>query len=192
MRKSSVNHRVLYRLKCSELTGAEFQALFERIMARADETFTAVKPMGAAGDSKCDGYSAATKTVYQCYAAEALTAANTCEKILVDFNGARNHWARQMTRWVFVWNARALPPQVVSLLQTLQTQHPDIEVDQFGLDRFWDDIVSKLDDSVLNELLGEVPSSSEAVEAHLGAAKRGLHHGDDARKRELCLGCRPN
>jgi hypothetical protein len=44
VRKSFVDHRLLYRLKCSELAGTEFQGFFERIMARADKTFTAVKP----------------------------------------------------------------------------------------------------------------------------------------------------
>ena len=68
MTKSLVEHRLLYRLKCSELKGMEFQSFFERVMARVDSTFTPVKPMGASGDWKCDGYSAATKTVYQCYA----------------------------------------------------------------------------------------------------------------------------
>jgi len=187
VRKSLVDHRLLYRLKCSELAGTEFQGFFERIMARADRTFAAVKPMGSAGDWKCDGYSAATTTVYQCYAPDALTAAKTCDKVLVDFNGAKSHWGNQMKRWVFVWNAQALPPQVVSLLEQLQSQQADVEIDQFGPDKLWDVVVSKLDHEVLNELLGEVSSSSDVVEAHLRAAKRGLHSEDDKRVRGLCL-----
>lgn len=163
MRKSLVDHRLLYRLKCSELTGIEFQTFFERIMFRADRSFTAVKAMGSAGDWKCDGYSASTKTVYQCYSPDVLTAAKTCDKVLKDFTGARSHWANQMKRWVFVWNARALPPQVVSLLENLQNQHADIQIDQLGRDKLWDVTVSQLDHAVLNELLGESSSSAEVV-----------------------------
>jgi len=187
VRKSLADHRLLYRLKCSELVGTEFQAFFERIMAKADKTFIAVKPTGAAGDWKCDGYSAATKTVYQCYAPEALTVAKTCDKVLVDFDGARRHWGNQMKRWAFVLNAQALPPQVVSLLERLQSQHSELEIDHLGRDKLWDLVVCHLAHEVLNELLGEVSSTSDVVEAHLQAAKRGLHGGDDARIHGLCV-----
>lgn len=187
MTKSLVDHRLLYRLKCGELKGIEFQHFFEQILARADTTFTAVKPMGPAGDWKCDGYSAATKTVYQCYAPDILTATKTCDKIHADFAGAKSYWGHQMKCWLFVWNAQALPPQVVSLFETLRREHPDVEIDHLGRDKMWDAVVSKLAPEVLNEILGEVSSPSEAVEAHLRAAKRGLYGKDDGRIRDLCL-----
>ena len=46
-----------------------------------------------------------------------LTATKTCDKVLADFAGAKSHWGNQMKSWLFVWNAQALPPQVVSLLR---------------------------------------------------------------------------
>jgi tetratricopeptide (TPR) repeat protein len=187
MGNTLAHHRILYRLKCAELTGMEFQNFFEKIMVQADKAFVAVKPMGPSGDWKCDGYSAATNTVYQCYSPESLTAAKACDKILLDFNGARDQWGGQMKRWVFVWNARALPPQVVSLLEKLQSKHPELEIDQFGRDKLWDVVVSQLGHGVLNELLGEASSNSETASAHLRAAKRALHGGDDQRIRDLCL-----
>ena len=67
MGKTLAQHRILFRLKCAELLGLEFQNFFEKIMVHADKAFVAVKPMGAAGDWKCDGYSAATNTVYPKY-----------------------------------------------------------------------------------------------------------------------------
>jgi tetratricopeptide (TPR) repeat protein len=187
MGNTLAHHRILFRLKCAELTGMEFQNFFEKIMVQADKTFVAVKPMGSAGDWKCDGYSAATKTVYQCYSPESLTVAKACDKILLDFNGAKDQWGSQMKRWVFVWNARALPPQVVSLLEKLQSAHPEVGIDQFGRDKLWDAVVSQLGHGVLNELLGEASSNSETASAHLRAAKRALHGGDDQRIRDLCL-----
>jgi tetratricopeptide (TPR) repeat protein len=187
MGNTLAQHRLLFRLKCTELMGVEFQTFFEKVMVRADRTFTAVKPMGSAGDWKCDGYSAATNTVYQCYSPESLTAARACDKILSDFIGAKDHWGSQMKRWVFVWNARALPPQVVSLLQNLQIEHPDVEIDQLGRDKLWDAVLSQLGHGVLNELLGEVSSNSETASAHIRFAKRAIHGGDPQRIREICL-----
>ena len=63
-----------------------------------------IKPMGKEGDWKADGYSTNTGTIYQCYAPEDMTGAETAKKIVEDFEGARSRWQDKMRRWVFVWS----------------------------------------------------------------------------------------
>jgi len=68
-------HSIVFKNVCHERKGAAFQSFFEAIMHKRDRSFISVKPAGRAGGWKCDGYSSANATVYQCYAPEELTAA---------------------------------------------------------------------------------------------------------------------
>lgn len=76
--------------------------------------FQKVKPYGRIGDKKCDGYQRSLKRVYQAYAPEKMQVGETNAKIEEDFNGAIEHWAGDMTSWVFVHNQwRGVPPDVL-------------------------------------------------------------------------------
>lgn len=180
-------HRLLFRLKCLESKGEAFQKFFERIMILHDKTFMPVKPVGPEGDWKCDGYSAASQTVFQCYAPHELTSGKTSRKIREDFAGAERAWGAKMRQWAFVWNADALPPQVVATLTELASNVQDrLIVIQFGPERLWDEIVSKLPHCELTELLGEVPASSQLQASQLRLAGKAFRRREVELAKELC------
>ena len=116
-----------------------------------------VKPVGREGDWKADGYSVNSKTIYQCYAPEGLTVAKAVDKINEDFKGARGHWQDKMQRWVFVWSSeKALPAQVVAVLEDLKSAHPTLQIADIGRAGLWG-IVKDLSLADRESLLGIVP-----------------------------------
>lgn len=156
-------HKLRFDLETLRRTGDAFQGLFESIMQKADSSFMTLKPMGEEGDWKADGYSADSKTVYQCYSPERLTSAPAVKKIKEDFSGARLKWKEEMARWTFVWNSpNGLPPKVVATIQELKSECPEVEVDQMGPEGLWK-VVRGLPLSDRESMLGVVPSLSAAV-----------------------------
>ena len=152
------------KLKCElfERTGKSFQDFFEQIMQKADASFKMVKPVGREGDWKADGYSSDSKTVYQCYAPEALVVAKAVEKIKEDFEGAKKRWQDKMQQWAFVWSSeRALPPQVIAVLEDLKSTHQSPQIVDVGRAGLWD-IVKHLSLADRQSLLGIVPALSTA------------------------------
>ena len=138
-------------------------------MNKSDQSFQTVKPWGREGDRKCDGLSPATGTLFQVYAPEMMTAAETVAKIEEDFAGAREHW-QGFDRWVFVWSAAngGLPPAVVAKLKALREDDDNAEVviDDWGRDNLWD-ILKRLTPQQRAELLGSVPVPSQTTAAEI-------------------------
>lgn len=155
-------HRLQLEIELYRRTGRSFQDFFELIMQKHDCSFLPVKPMGREGDWKADGFSTATGTVYQCYAPEQMTARDSVAKLTHDFHGAREHWREKMRSWVFVWSAeKALPPQVVALLEHLKGAHPEIAIGHMGREGLWE-IVRSLEEADRVALLGVVPEIADA------------------------------
>ncbi len=133
-------------------------------MLKHDPTFISVKPMGREGDWKCDGFSQATGTVYQCYAPEDLKESQSVKKIKEDFDGAKTQWGAKMRAWTFVWSAyHALPPQTVNALQQLKTDNLDIAIGDWSREALWN-ITSALSLQDRIDLLGPVVTPHDAVE----------------------------
>lgn len=151
-------HCLVFRVQCAERTGSEFQSFFEQIMEKLDPSFVKIKPSGQEGDWKCDGWLPASGTCFQVYAPENLTVSETVAKIKADFAGALKKWKGQMKRWIFVWSAResGIPAAVLSCLNELAEENPQIEVDQWGRERLWQQ-VKTLSESDRVDLLGVVP-----------------------------------
>jgi hypothetical protein len=150
-------HYLKFKNECLSRDGFEFQSFFEGIMEKADPTFIKVKPSGREGDWKNDGYSTATKTVFQVYAPENLTVAKTVVKITEDFSGALVRWGDDMQGWVFVWSAhKGLPPQVLDTLNKIKSGNPTIACDDWGHQALWD-VVKQLSAQDRVELLGPIP-----------------------------------
>ncbi len=107
--------------------GAEFQEFFASIMERGyPSDFQKVKPYGKFGDRKCDGYHQSVKRVYQVYAPEKMSVAETNAKIEEDYAGAVEHWKEEISTWVFVHNQwRGIPADV---LQKLLKMHNELGV----------------------------------------------------------------
>jgi hypothetical protein len=157
-------HQMCFQLECHERQGIEFQTFFERIMQKHDDSFITVKPMGREGDWKCDGFSQNTGTVYQCYAPEKLTAKKAAKKARDDFEGAREKWQDTMKQWVFVWSSfKNLPPQTIKVIQDIRDENPDLVIQDWDLDALWK-IVAKLPTRERVDLLGEIPTISQATE----------------------------
>jgi hypothetical protein len=156
-------HRLKFQVECFRRVGLEFQSFFEQIMEKADRTFITVKASGREGDWKNDGYSRGTKTVYQVYAPEGLTAAAAVAKINEDFPGARERWAGKMKGWTFVWSSeKGLPPQVLDTLLEIERANQDIKVDDWGREDLWC-VVRDLDERDRVELLGPTPIPTQAT-----------------------------
>jgi hypothetical protein len=157
-----IHHELRLEVELFRRCGKSFQDFFEQIMQKADSSFIMVKPMGAQGDWKADGYSLSSATIYQCYAPEGLTGAEAARKITADFEGAIGRWQNKMMRWVFVWSSdRALPPQAVAALANLKRAHPELEIDHLGRVGLWK-IVRALALADREALLGVVPNPTDA------------------------------
>lgn len=158
------HHNLLFRLKCHEHKAAAFQSFFEDVMRKHDPSFISVKPMGREGDWKCDGFSQATGTVYQCYAPEELTDKKAVDKINEDFEGAKTNWGAKMKAWVFVWSAyTALSAPTVDALQQLKIDNSTLGIDDWSREALWRIIAAlPLQDRIV--LLGPVVTPDDAVE----------------------------
>lgn len=155
-------HSLVFRVQCAERTGTEFQSFFEQIMEKVDPSFVKVKPSGKEGDWKCDGWLPASGTCFQVYAPEDLTVAETVAKIKADFAGAQEKWKDQMNCWVFVWSARdkGIPAAVLACLIELASDNPEIEIDQWGRERLWEQARELTEDDRI-DVFGPVPLPSE-------------------------------
>lgn len=155
-------HELRLEVELFRRTGQSFQEFFERIMQKFDKSFLMVRPSGSVGDWKSDGYSAATGTIFQCYAPEKLTATEAAKKVHEDFNGAKDRWKDKMKCWVFVWSSeRALPPQVVGELATIKQKNASLTIDHMGREGLWN-IVKGLPLADRESLLGIAPDLDEA------------------------------
>lgn len=140
--------------------GKSFETLFARIMAHAfPGDFQPVRPYGPRGDLKCDGFQASNRTVFQCYAPDAMKLEPLLAKIDGDFAGARIHWKTQMLRWVFVHNdRRGLPAEAVKRLTELNTANPNVTLTVCG-EAELRQVAMSLAFHQLEDLFGAVPSS---------------------------------
>jgi hypothetical protein len=157
-------HSLVFRVQCAERTGTEFQSFFEAIMEKVDSSFVKVKPSGREGDWKCDGWLPSSGTCFQVYAPEALTVSDTVAKIKEDFSGALDEWGKKMKCWIFVWSARekGVPAAILDCLTDLDEKNDDIEIDQWGRERLWEE-VRILSEADRIDLLGVVPVPEEII-----------------------------
>jgi hypothetical protein len=120
--------------------GTAFQDFFSDIMEAAFGTdFFRVRPHGAHGDFKADGYRQSGKTVYQVYGPEDLrNLRRLLAKIDDDFHGAKAHWVGQIRQWIFVHNVmNGLPAQAIQMLEGLRAESPPIEIECWGFEQLW-------------------------------------------------------
>ncbi len=123
------------RLVFYEKRADEFQVFFSRLMGlRYPMEFIATRPWGSLGDRKCDGYHRPTRTLFQCFAPNDITLADTLGKMKEDFEGALPYQATFWDKWVFVFNApeARLSTDVVQMLTKFQHDNPDIKTEAWG------------------------------------------------------------
>jgi len=131
--------------------GDEFQRLFEKLMWTVHPNdFMACRPWGNVGDRKNDGYLPSTRTLFQCYAPNDLSAAEAIKKINEDFKGAKVHWEKYFSEWTFVHNAPdgRLGPQIIEALAKLAQDNPKIKIGHCG----WQEMLTKFRQLSLQDL----------------------------------------
>ncbi|HEX7608855.1 MAG TPA: ABC-three component system protein [Candidatus Cryosericum sp.] len=114
-----------------EKIGTEYQDFFADVMEQCypNGEFGRVRPWGNEGDQKCDGYLVSTQTVFQVYAPNELTEAETIHKIHTDFDGAVEHWPDELKQWIFVHNSfPGLSANVEHEINGLRTHYPTITI----------------------------------------------------------------
>lgn len=138
--------------------GTAFQDLFTHLMELAyPDDFVTVRPYGASGDLKCDGYLTSQKAVHQCYAPREMKLALLLTKMKVDFTGALGHWKSQMAKWILVHNDNeGIPAEALQLLNDFSANNAAVTTHQWGYNALLD-IVLKLPIEKLERLLGPAP-----------------------------------
>lgn len=158
-----------FRLAFHTLKGTAFQDWFVRLAGHAlGADFEEVRPYGPYGDLKCDGRRVSTRSVFQCYAPDAMKEADLIAKVDEDFHGARTHWGDDMQEWVFVHNdARGLPPNAVQHLDGLRKAHVPLNIATWSEPELLI-LAMGLDVSALQALFG--PAASIAIVDRLAMA----------------------
>lgn len=150
-------HWLIWRIRCLESTGMEFQGLFEAVMEKLEPgRFVRIKPRGSLGDKKSDGFLLGDGTLFQVYAPEQITLDKLLSKAHDDLEGAKEHWKDELTKWVFVCNisrSRGVGADVAQLLERLKKENPQLEIAYLTDYGIWDKLKS-LSPDVRNEILG--------------------------------------
>ena len=148
-----------FRLAFHTKRGTEFQDWFVRLAGCAfGADFEEVRAYGSYGDLKCDGRRVSTKSVFQCYAPDAMKEADLIAKVDQDFHGARSHWNADMAEWVFVHNdGRGLPPHAVQHINGLRKAHAQLTIETWSEPELLK-LAMGLDLSALQALFGLAPS----------------------------------
>lgn len=162
-----------FRVQFLEARGLAFQDLFNSIMSKLHPAdFMPCRPWGAIGDRKNDGYLKSERTMFQVYAPNEISLAETLGKIERDFAAALPYWGSLLDAWIFVHNAReGLAPDVIKKLVALGRDHAPLRVEQWGYEelllRF-----HRLPPEALQALYGSVPDdvdrSGDVLARHLG------------------------
>jgi len=152
--------------------GTAYEKFFARVMGHAcTGDFEPVRPYGAKGDLKCDGFRTSDGTVFQCYAPDQTDLRRLLRKIDEDFNGAAAHWNDRMKRWTFVHNdGRGLPAEAVQKRAEIRTANPTVTINIFGYPEMRE-LVLGLTLGQLEDLFGAVPSQRTLEELDFAALR---------------------
>ena len=150
-----------------EKKGNEFQDWFATIMEkRFPGDFIRVRPWGKMGDRKNDGYLRSTRSLFQVYAPNDITAKETLAKIDEDYNGALPYWDEHFDTWIFVHNSKkGLGPDVTAKLLELNTLRPPAVV-AWGFEELRQ-VVFELAPAELASLFGPAPRRRDMVDLGL-------------------------
>ena len=127
-----------FRCKVLESSGSSFQELFSSVMQQANPNFVKVKPQGAWGDRKNDGFDPTTGTFYQVYAPENLSATEpkAISKLHEDFEGLKTFWPAagyEVKHFYYVLNDKytGVGPAILKNIKELEYNSDGISVGVF-------------------------------------------------------------
>ena len=155
------------RFKCCflEKKGTEFQNFFSELMEkRYPGDFVRVRPWGAVGDQKSDGYLRSRRTLFGVYAPKEIKERKTISKIDEDFKEALPHWREHFDTWIFVHNDRdGLAPNVTKELLRLDKEYPNITIGSWGFEELRQELF-QLQQEDIASLLGPAPTQCLMLE----------------------------
>lgn len=150
-----------------EKKGNEFQDWFATIMEkRFPGDFIRVRSWGKVGDRKNDGYVRSTRSLFQVYAPNDMSADKALAKIDADYNGALPYWEQYFDTWIFVHNSKqGLGPDVTAKLLELNEAGPPA-VAPWGFEELRR-VVFELAPEELASLFGPAPRRRDMVDLGL-------------------------
>lgn len=150
-----------------EKKGNEFQDWFATIMEkRFPGDFIRVRPWGKVGDRKNDGYVRSTRSLFQVYAPNDMSAKEAMAKIDEDYNGTLPYWEQYFDTWTFVHNSKqGLGPDVTAKLVELDGAGPPAVV-PWGFEELRR-VVFELAPAELASLFGPAPRRRDIVDLGL-------------------------
>lgn len=154
--------RIMLQNKILTSDGYAFEALFTKIMAYANPNFQQVKPQGAIGDRKNDGFDQTTGTYYQVYAPEDASKKENeaIKKLHIDFDGLYKYWEKicPIRRFFFVLNDKfkGAYPSLYDELAKIHQNHPHIETNVF-LAKDLENKCFELSDGEIDACIGFIP-----------------------------------
>lgn len=150
-----------------EKKGNEFQDWFATIMEkRFPGDFIRVRPWGKVGDRKNDGYVRSTRSLFQVYAPNDMSATKALAKIDEDYNGALPYWEQYFDTWIFVHNSKqGLGPDVTAKLVELNGAGPPAVI-AWGFEELRR-VVFELAPAELASLFGPAPRRRDMVDLGL-------------------------
>lgn len=182
--------RLVTQQRILQAVGFTYQDLFSLAMEQANSNFVKIKPQGALGDRKNDGYDPTTGTYYQVYSPEDLSDIAAAGKLTEDFAGLKSYWDgfSQIQEFIYVVNDRyrGSYPTIERELGTLRVANPSITFKLFRAKDIEDIILGLTDEKLLNVtgFLGDIKGFGAIDITALGSVIRHLLKQDAPEKAE--------
>lgn len=169
-------YELQFRLKFAEGRGNEFQDFFNNLMERRDPDFRRVRPWGNQGDRKNDGWSPASRTLFQVYAPASFKASDLATKLAEDFEGAVDYWEQYFDTWVFVHNdVDGLAPEVELKVAELNERSENITCTSWGREQIRREL-AQLQDADLVAVLGPPITGKQFLSVSAASLQPLLEH----------------
>lgn len=143
-------------------SGTPFEDYVSSVLRHHHDDFINPEPAGRFGDGGSDGIADEGRVLYACYGQRPGRNAEheTNSKFRSDFERGRDQWST-IVEWRFVTNAQIGPKTTQSFAELAQ-QHGEgtarpLRLRIWGPEVLWDEVVSKLDSEVLNEIFPGAP-----------------------------------
>jgi hypothetical protein len=137
--------------------------------------FRPCSPWGNVGDMKNDGYLPSTRTLFQVYAPNEMSAAEAKRKIEEDFKGALVHWGKAFDTWAFVYNGEAIPAPIQQVINGLERENSGRTIQLWG----WEELrqeFSKLGLDAKRSMYGYAPTNEAKLNLRLADLEAVLEH----------------
>ena len=156
--------RIIFRNRILEANAQEYENLFTKVMGYSRSDFQPVKPQGAFGDRKNDGFEKNSGRYFQVFAPEDFSTKETkvISKINEDFKGLHDYWQSQgvgIREFHFVLNDKfkGAYPSTDFALNELKKNYPTLQVSEKFLAKHLENEFFLLSDDQIFVIIGGVP-----------------------------------